>query len=112
MITMLKQRAPSGLSSGEAAKRLQQYGLNQIPEECPRPLWAFLKKFTGPVPCMLEGTLLLQLLLGKVVDAVIIAVVLVVNGIISFAYERKAQDSLALLQEKLTMQTRVLRDGK
>jgi H+-transporting ATPase len=111
MITTLDQAALRGLTSPEAAERLHQYGLNQIPEERTHPLRLFLSKFMGPVPFMLEGTLVLQLLLGKQVDATIIACVLVVNSIISFTYERKAQDSLALLQQRLTVQTRVLRDG-
>ena len=110
MITALGQGTLRGLTSSQAAERLQQYGLNHIPEEHKHPIRAFLSKFVGPVPFMLEGTLLLQLLLGKYVDGIIVATVLVVNGIISFAYERKAQDSLALLQQKLTVQTRVLRD--
>ncbi len=112
MITMFDQRALRGLSSNEAAERIQRYGYNQIPEERSHVLLTFLRKFSGPVPYMLEGTLILQLLLGKTMDAAIIALVLLVNGIISFAYERKAQDSLKLLQQKLTIQARVLRDGK
>lgn len=112
MMAILNQETLHGLSSSEAADRLKQFGLNQIQEEKSRPLLVFLRKFTGPVPFMLEGTLLLQVMLGKHIDAIIIAAVLVINGIISFTYERKAQDSLALLQKKLIIQARVLRDGQ
>ena len=79
MITALGQGTLRGLTSSQAAERLQQYGLNHIPEEHKHPIRAFLSKFVGPVPFMLEGTLLLQLLLGKYVDGIIVATVLVVR---------------------------------
>lgn len=111
-MTTLESGAWSGLTSAEAHARLRQYGFNALDEARPRLLWLFLRKFYGLIPAMLGATLLLQLLLGKTVDALIIALVLVGNAIISFTYERKAQNSLALLQQRLIIQTRVLRDGE
>src|SRR5690349_20493158 len=61
---------------------------------------------------MLEATLLFQLLLSKYADAFIIVMMLIVNALISYQYERKALASLSLLQERLVVQTRVLRDGE
>lgn len=100
-----------GLTSDEAAERQQQFGLNQLASDPPRPLRLFLSKFWGIIPWILEFTLVLQLLLGKTIDALIIVVMLIVNAIIGFGYERRAQKSVALLQERLTIQTRTLRDG-
>lgn len=108
MITALNLR---GLSSIEVEERLRKYGVNQIPEQPQRWLLAFLLKFWGPIPWMLEVTMILQFALGKTVDGAIIAVLLVVNAIISYGYERRAKNSLALLKQRLTIQSRVLRDG-
>ena len=101
-----------GLTRSEVEVRRQQYGANELPEVRPRLFRLFLSKFWGIIPWMLEATLLLQLALGKLVDAFIILIMLLVNAIISFGYERKSQNSLALLQQRLTIQTRALRDGE
>ncbi len=108
MITALNLR---GLTSMEVEERLRKYGVNQIPEKQQRWLLIFLSKFWGPIPWMLEVTMIFQFALGKSVDGLIIASLLVVNAIISYSYERKAKNSLALLKQRLTIQTRVLRDG-
>lgn len=104
--------AEGGLSAQEAQERLRQYGSNVIPEERPHPFLLFLRKFWSPVPWMLEVTLLLELVLGKYTQAVIIAILLVLNAVLSFVQERRANNALQLLREHLTIQARVLRDGR
>ena len=83
--------ATAGLSAQEAQERLRQYGPNAVPEERPHPLLLFLHKFWSPVPWMLEVTLLLELVLGRYTQAVIIAVLLVLNAVLSFVQERRAE---------------------
>jgi H+-transporting ATPase len=102
---------PTGLSSLEAARRLKQYGSNAVTEEKRHPLLNFLKKFWAPVPWMLEITVILELYLGKDVEAIVIGLLLVFNAILSYVQENRAQGALALLRQQLTVQTRVLRDG-
>ena len=104
--------ATAGLSAQEAQERLRRYGPNTVPEERPPPLLLFLHKFWSPVPWMLEATLLLELALGKYTQAVIIAVLLVLNAVLSFLQERRAGNALQLLRQHLTVQARVLRDGR
>jgi H+-transporting ATPase len=101
----------TGLSSQEAAQRLQQYGPNAVAEEKRHPLLNFLRKFWAPVPWMLEITVILELYLGKDVEAIVIGLLLVFNAILSYLQENRAQGALALLRQQLTVQTRVLRDG-
>ncbi|HVU15201.1 MAG TPA: plasma-membrane proton-efflux P-type ATPase [Phototrophicaceae bacterium] len=101
-----------GLSRSEVEARRQQYGANQIEEAHSSTFRLFLSKFWGIIPWMLEGTLLLQCLLGKMTDALIIGLLLIVNAVIGYSYERKARSSLAALQQRLTIQTRVLRAGE
>ncbi|GAO35613.1 pirin [Sulfuricella sp. T08] len=100
-----------GLTSGEAAARLKQYGPNAVAEERPHPWLALLRKFWAPVPWMLEVTIILQLVLGKADEALIIAILLVFNAVLSFIQEGRANNALALLKNRLAVQARTLRDG-
>lgn len=104
--------ADGGLTSAEAAARLQQSGPNAIPEERPHPVGALLKKFWGVVPWMLELALIIDLFLGKWIEAAVIAALLVSNGIVAFRQESRAREALELLRHRLTVSARVFRDGK
>lgn len=112
MIATTDANALHGLTTQEAQQRLHQYGPNEVPEEHPRKLLVFLRKLWGAVPWMLEATILFQLILGKYVDAVITSILLLANAVISYTQESNAQASLELLQKKLTIQVRVLRDNR
>ncbi|EQD60004.1 protein containing ATPase, P-type cation-transporter, partial [mine drainage metagenome] len=88
-----------GLSSVEAAQRLQRFGPNAIADE-PVPAWRqLLVKFWSPVPWMLEVVILLQVLLERRLEALVIAVLLVFNAVVAFVQERRAKDALALLRK-------------
>jgi H+-transporting ATPase len=101
-----------GLTSSEAERRLQQYGPNLVPEQSARPWLSFLLKFWAPVPWMLEAAIILQVLLGKTVEAASIAVLLLVNGLVGIVQEQRGNRALALLRARLTVQARVLRDER
>lgn len=102
----------SGLSTSEATQRLKQYGLNVVQAPKKSPLFLFFKKFWGPIPWMLEATVILELYLGKMTEAFIILSLLLFNALLSYFQENRAQSALDLLRKKLTVQSRVLRDGK
>jgi magnesium-transporting ATPase (P-type) len=61
---------------------------------------------------MLEATIVLQVLLGKLDQAFIIAGLLVFNSVLSFLQENQANRSLALLRSRLSVRARVRRDGQ
>ncbi len=105
--------APSfgGLTTVEAARRLHEYGPNEAAEQRPHPVLALLSKFWAPVPWMLEVTILLELLMGRHMEAVVIGLLLVFNAVLSFVQENRAQNALALLRQRLAIQARVLRDS-
>ncbi|HXZ53751.1 MAG TPA: plasma-membrane proton-efflux P-type ATPase [Burkholderiales bacterium] len=102
---------PQGLSSAEAARRLREHGPNSVPQEKRRPLRALALKFWAPVPWMLEAAVVLQLALGKLDEAAVIAALLVLNALLAFAQEGRADRALALLRGRLSAHARVLRDG-
>ncbi len=100
-----------GLSSEEARRRLLECGPNAVTREKPHPIFALVGKFWAPVPWMLEATIILELVLGKFVEGVIIAVLLVFNASLSLFQETRALNALELLQKRLAVRARVLRDA-
>jgi H+-transporting ATPase len=101
-----------GLTSEEAASRLAQFGPNEV-AEARVPAWRRLGgRLWGPLPWMLEGTIVLTVLLGKHAEAVIITVLLLLNSVIGFVQQSRADDALALLRTRLAVNARVRRDGQ
>ncbi len=108
----MPQELLSGLTTEEARVRLRQSGPNALPEPASHPLLSLLSRFWAPVPWMLEVTIVLELFLGKRVEALVIGMLLLFNALISQGQERKAANALALLRKRLPVRTRVMRDAK
>lgn len=101
-----------GLSSSEAAKRLQQYGPNDIVEKKRSAIVAFLHYFWGPIPWMIEAAAILSALIQHWEDFGIIAALLAINAIVGFWQENKASNEIELLKKKLALGAKVLRDER
>ena len=102
---------PTGLTSDEARRRLEKFGPNAVPDTALHPLQRALAKFWAPVPWMLEAAIVLELFLGKYVEAAIIAVLLAFNAILGFFQEGRAQATLAALKSRLALNASVRRDN-
>lgn len=102
----------TGLTSNEAATRLQKDGPNAMPETSAHPLRDALAKFWAPVPCLLEASIVLELVLGKYYEAAIIAALLVFNAALAYFQESRAQATLVALKSRLALNASVQRDGK
>ncbi|MGA9139725.1 MAG: plasma-membrane proton-efflux P-type ATPase [Methanocella sp.] len=101
-----------GLTSAEAARRLQEYGLNEITEKKVNPFIKFLSNFWGPIPWMIEVAAILSFIIGHLEDFVIIMILLFINVIVKYLEESKASNAIELLKKKLSPSAIVLRDGK
>jgi H+-transporting ATPase len=101
-----------GLSSTDAATRLQQYGPNEIAEKKVNPIIKFFGYFWGPIPWMIEVAAALSAVLGRWDDFWVIFALLLMNGIVGFWQEHKAENAIELLKQRLALKARVLRDGK
>jgi len=101
-----------GLSSQEAAKRLQQCGRNEIAEEKRSRVLAFLRYFWGPIPWMIEAAAIISAVIQHWDDLAIIAVLLAVNATVGFWQENKASNAIELLKKRLALRATVLRDKK
>ena len=102
----------NGLSEKEASERLEKYGYNEITGKKVSPIRKFLSKFWGPIPLMLLIVIAISFFLGKDVDAYIVIGLLLFNGIAGFLEEFKADNTLELLKNKLSVNVNVQRDNQ
>lgn len=102
-----------GLSRDEAAQRLTHYGPNVLPRERPlHPLLRFLKQFHDVLIYVLIAAALLTALLGEWTDMGVILAVVLINAIISFIQEGKAEAALTAIRTMLALEATVLRNHK
>ena len=101
----------AGLSTEEAARRLAQAGPNAVVEEHEHGLKRMARHFWAPVPWMLEATIVLQIAIGKHIEALMIGALLIFNVVLSVFQENRAEAALALLKQRLSLKARVKRDG-
>ena len=101
----------NGLTSDEARRRMKTFGPNAMPDTSMHPLRMALEKFWAPVPWMLEAAIVLELALGKYVEAAIIAALLVFNAALGLFQESRAQATLAALKSRLALNASVRRNG-
>jgi H+-transporting ATPase len=105
-----KNHQTSGLTSDEASRLLKTLGSNTMPDMSMHPLRMALEKFWAPVPWMLEAAIILELVVGKYVEAAIIAGLLVFNAALGLFQESRAQATLTALKSRLAMNASVRRD--
>lgn len=101
----------TGLTNDEARRRLESFGPNAVPDTAMHPLRRALAEFWAPVPWMLEAAIVLEVVLGKYVEAGIIAVLLAFNAVLGFFQEGRAQATLAALKSRLALNASVRRDN-
>lgn len=115
---VLKQldSAPEGLTQSQARQRLGRYGKNELDKPAGEGrLLRLLRQLKDPMILVLLGAAGLSLLAsggGDWVDAVIILVIVAVNGVISICQEDNARRALEALEHMAPPRARVLRDGQ
>jgi H+-transporting ATPase len=82
-----------------------------MPDTSAHPWRRAIEKFWTPIPWMLEATIVLELVLGKFIEAAIIAILLVFNAALGLFQESRAQATLAALKSRLALNASVRRDG-
>lgn len=111
-LTRTQTPLSEGLTSAEAAERLQRFGTNAI-TEIPEKNWlVLLKKFWGVVPWMLEAAIIIDLILGRWAEGGVIGALLVFQAGLGFYQERRGKRAVALLRSQLKVNARVRRDGQ
>lgn len=101
-----------GLSSGEAARRLAVDGPNEWPAAPPRsPLTLFLSQFSTLIVWVLVAAAVVSGLLQDWLDAAAILTIVLLNGLLGFVQEFRAERSLAVLRDLVVAMAHVVRDG-
>jgi Ca2+-transporting ATPase len=101
-----------GLSSSEVEQRLERFGPNQLAEVPRRPAWRrFLDQFRDLMVYILLGAAIVSAAVGDLKDPIVIGIVLLVNAVMGFVQENKADNALAALKGMLETVVRVRRDG-
>ena len=101
-----------GLNSSGCDIRLEKFGPNQIFEKKISPVIKFLQGFWGPIPWMIEIAAILSAVIQHWEDFYIITALLLINSIVGFWQEYKADNAIEMLKNKLALSARVLRDNK
>lgn len=102
-----------GLDAREAGRRLEEHGPNRLPAPPTRsPLLRFLSQFNNALIYFLLAGAAAAAALGHVIDTGVILAVVLVNAIVGFIQEGKAESALAAIRDMIAPKASVLRDGK
>jgi len=101
-----------GLSEAEAAQRLTRHGPNALQEKPPRSPWRmFAAQFADFMIMVLIAAAVVSGLVGDVKDTLTIAVIVLLNALIGFVQEFRAERAMAALKKMTASNARVMRDG-
>lgn len=102
-----------GLKQAEAERRLVSHGPNELPETTGRPAWLrFLSQFNNVLIYFLLVAAAAAFLLDHVIDASVIVAVVLLNAIVGYVQEGKAEEALNAIRSMISPQANVLRDGR
>ena len=102
----------NGLTTAEAARRMAEYGPNDLVERGNKNPWAILlEQFRGIMVVILMISAVVSIILGETIDAVVIMIIVVLNAILGFTQEYRAEQAMAALKRMAVPHVRVRRDG-
>jgi len=106
------EAGPEGLDGATARERLARTGRNELQEKPPVPPWRmFLRQFSDFMVLVLVAAAIVSGLVGEAADTAIILVIVVLNAILGFVQEYRAERAMEALRRMAALQARVLRDG-
>ena len=107
------ESSPQGLSQKEAELRLEKYGSNSLQEKKKKPAWLlFLGQFKDFMILILAASALISGIVGDLTDSIIILVILVLNAILGFVQEYRAEKAMESLKKMTETQSKAKRDGQ
>ena len=102
-----------GLSTEDANERLKIYGQNRLKEaERIHPLVILLSQFKSPLVWILFGAMIISLVVKEYVDFYVIGIIVVLNALLGFFQEYRAEAAIEALMKLISLKATVLRDGK
>ncbi len=117
---VLEVHLESGLTAEEAARRLSQDGPNELAAAPRAPIWRrVLSQFQDPLIYLLLGAVAIALVawaiegaVGWPVDAIVIATIVLLNAVLGYLQEARAENAVAALARMTAVTSSVVRDGK
>jgi len=101
-----------GLSADEAIRRREDHGANRLPEPPRRnPVLKFLAHFHNVLIYVLIGSAMVTAALGHWIDTGVILAVVVVNAVVGYVQEGRAEEAMAAIRGMLAPHSSVIRDG-
>jgi P-type Ca2+ transporter type 2C len=105
--------SPDGLTAAEASRRLEQHGYNQMEEQKRKPWWRMvLEQLTDFMILVLIAASIISGVLGDITDTFIILAIIVLNTIIGFVQEYRAEKAMDALKKMSSPSSKVVRDGR
>ena len=113
VVEQLATSIDRGLEAGEAQNRLRKYGPNRLPEGKKQSAFMrFVQQFNNILVYVLLGAGFTKLMLGLWLDAGIIFAVVILNGLLGFFQEGKAEKALDSIRNMLSAEARTTRGGE
>jgi Ca2+-transporting ATPase len=102
-----------GLSLEGAEHRLHKYGLNELKEEKKiHPLVIIFEQFKSPLIWILLVALVISIIIGETIDASVIGVIIVLNAVLGFVQEYRAERAIEALKKMASLKAKVIRGGR
>jgi len=103
----------SGLTTADAAERLGRVGPNDLPDDPPPKRWVlFVRQFRSTFILILVVAAFVTLAMGELLDTALIVVALLLNAVIGFTEERRAEGAVRALASLVVSRSRVVREGR
>jgi P-type Ca2+ transporter type 2C len=113
IVAELGSDARAGLSGARAAEVLAKHGHNQLEEAPPTPAWKrFLSQFKELVVLILIAAAIIAGIAGEWVDTIAILAIVLLNGVIGYLQEARAEQALAALKKLSAPNAKAIRDGQ
>lgn len=97
-----------GLPAEEVAKRLVEYGPNELVEKPGKSRWEILREqLTGFLTLVLIGAAVISLALGEYLDSIVILIIVVLNAVLGYTQEYRAEQAMAALKRMAVPTVRV-----
>jgi P-type Ca2+ transporter type 2C len=113
VVEKLKTDQEKGLSNSEVKERIEKYGKNEIPKGKKRTWWMrLLMQFNNVLIYVLIAAAIITALMNHWIDTWVILAVVIINALIGFLQEGKAERSLESIRKMLSLEAVVIRDGK
>lgn len=113
VVQEFRTNTAQGLTDADIQKARETYGFNELPPPKETPVWLqFLQEFNDPIMYILIAAGIVNALVAEPKDALVIAFVVILNTVVGFIQERRAESALQSLKKLTAPTARVLRNGQ